>query len=94
MTGINVMWILKMLGNFDYLWDMFPCKFCDVADHCVANCEQNKDMVKKMDQIIGIKHEEPLTSFKTSLSMGKRKHFCTHCNMYGHQIERCWKCHP
>lgn len=59
------------VGNFDYLWDMYPCTFCNVAHHFVADCEQHKVMVKRMDQILGIKHQKPPSNLNTSLSMGK-----------------------
>lgn len=72
------------VGDFDYLWKMFPFTFCDASDHIVVYCEQRKVMVKRMEQILGTRHEEPLLVMKTSFSIGKRKHFCTHCNMNGH----------
>lgn len=81
------------VGDIDYLWEKFPCTFCDAADHCVADCEQHKVMVKRMDQILGTKHEESLPVMKTSFLMGKRNHFCIHCSVNGHQIQKCWKLH-
>jgi len=48
----------KNVGNFDYLWDMFPCTFCDAIGHCEDDCEECKVMVIRMDQILGTKHEE------------------------------------
>ena len=77
----------------DYLWNMYPCTFCDAFDHCVAICEKHMVMVKRMDQITGIKHDESPSPLRTSLSLSKRKYFCTHYKMHGHGNDRCWKLH-
>ena len=51
-------------------------------------------MVKGMDKILGIKHNDSPLYERNSLSANKRKLFCTHCKMHGHGNERCWKLHP
>ena len=51
-------------------------------------------MVKRMDHILGIKHDEYPSHLRNSLSTSKRKFYCTHCEMHGHGNERCWKLHP
>ena len=38
-----------MHGNFEYLWNQYPCY---AFDHCVVVCEQNMIMVKRMNQIL------------------------------------------
>ena len=82
------------VGNFDYLWDTYPCTFCDAVDHCVVVCEQLMVTVKRMDHIVGIKHDESPSHLRTSLSASKIKYFCTHFKMHRHGNERCWKLHP
>jgi len=76
-----------MHGNFYYLWNMYPCTFCDAFDHCVAICEKHMVMVKRMDQILGIKDNDSPLHERTPLSTRKRKLFSTHCNMPRHGNE-------
>lgn len=84
----------KRHGDFNNVWEMFPCTFCHATNHCLVDCEQRKVLVKIMEQILRTRYEEPLSVMKNSLSMGKHKKFCTHCSMNGHHIEKCWKLHP
>jgi len=82
-----------MHGNFEYLWNKYLYTFCDALDHCVVACEQCMKMVKIMNQILGINHNDSLSHERTSMSTNKRKFFYTHCKLHGHDIERCWKLH-
>lgn len=41
--------IFLNVGSFDYLWEMYPCTFCNAAHHCGCNYEQHKVMVKRVD---------------------------------------------
>jgi len=79
-----------MHGNFEYLWNKYPCMFCDAIDHCVVVCEQCMIMVKRMNQILGIEHNDFLSDERTSMSTNK-KFFCPHCKVHGHDTEQCWK---
>lgn len=38
--------IFPNVSNFDYLWYMYPCTFCDATEHCVDICEKCMVMVK------------------------------------------------
>jgi len=47
-----------MHGNIEYLWNNYPCTFFDEFDHCVVVCEKRMIMVKRMNHILCIKHNE------------------------------------
>jgi len=76
-------------GNFDYFWNMYPCTFYDAFDHCVVICEKFMVMLKRMDNIIGMKHDEYPSHERVSFSVSKRKSFCTHCQMNEHVNQQC-----
>jgi hypothetical protein len=65
----------------------------------VAKCRKRKYLNMKliMSTKKEARHEEYLPSphgKKGSLSKSMGKNYCTHCNMSGHQMEKCWKLHP
>ena len=76
-----------MHGNFEYLWNQYPCTFCDAFDHYVVVCEQHMIMVKQMNQNLGIKYNEFLSHDRTSMLANKKKFLCAHCKVHGHDIE-------
>lgn len=63
------------LFTYDHLWKSFPCMFFHASNHYVVECKQWKELVKKKDQIIGKRHEEPLLGLETYLSMGSVRTF-------------------
>ena len=62
-------------GDFDYLLEKIPCTFCEYFDHCVAMCEKRMVMVKRMDQILGIKNINSLSQERNFMSLNKNNFF-------------------
>ena len=50
-------------------------------------CEQCMTMVKRMNQILGIKNNDFLLHEGTSMSANKKKFFCAHCKVHGHDTD-------
>lgn len=78
------------------LWNVFPRTFFHAPNHCVARFHKRKELVKKMTMSIGIETKKGSyhLSLKTFVPRKAHKKFCTHCNISGHWIKKCWNLHP
>ena len=78
------------------LWYLFLCTLCHAPNHCVAKCHIRKALVNKMNMSIGIETEKGNShpSLKIFVPRDAHKNLCTHCNISGHWVEKCWKLNP
>jgi hypothetical protein len=72
---------------------------CTWSSNCdVAKNHKKKTWVKKTSTSTGseTKHKEPISRplNKDILLKGKRRNYCSHCNLSGHFEKKCWKLHP
>lgn len=73
------------------LWNMVPCTFYHSHNHSVKKCQQRKELLECGNET---RKKNSLLGSKTMSSSSKHKNLCTHCNISGHWVEKCWKLHP
>lgn len=76
--------------------NVFPCTFFLSSNHCVDKCDKRKATTKKMFMSNGIetKKRKSHPRFKTREPREAQKNFCTHYNISGNWVEKCWKLFP
>ena len=75
---------------------MFPCTFFLSSNHCVDKCDKRKTINNAMFMSTRIETERRKShpKIKASELRGAQKVFCTHCNISGHWVKKCWKLFP
>lgn len=75
---------------------MFPCTFCLPINHCVDKCDKRKAVIKNIFMSTGIETEKRKyhPRLKASEPRGAQNNLCTHYNINGNWVEKCWKLFP